>query len=1301
MQLAHQKEIDHYLAKETVIRNNNEHLRVKYKAEINELKKQLEISNNTTDKDELKLKIVDIEKKISELHEKTPQQIQAIYENGNNLLLAASAGSGKTFVMVERILDRISRGVRLTELFISTFTNLATIELKERLENVLRKKLLLAESIDEKQIFRQALNDLPNADIMTMDSFTGRIIREYYYYIDIDPNYRLLNDKTEVVNLKQEVFLDLENDILSEKSMIVSKEGFEQLIRNFSNDRNDNGFFDTLIKIHDFAESTPNPLEWLENDMLSGYQKYQSFSDMPNNFLEDFSNSLTTFSQYIQKLITDGLIVWGKKDHEAKLAILTKRLDDYNQISKEILQDNENSLTVLEKFAPISISEGRQRLLTISQIKDDTAKVKFTEYKNQVNKTLEKINNVYKHSLFIEKFTNTFETLTKNLQKVSILFYKNYLSKKLSKSLLEYADINHFAICLLKNNSDILEKYKMKYVEIMVDEYQDTNHMQDTLLNLLSDGKNRFMVGDVKQSIYGFRLADPNLFIEKQKQYKKNENGNLIRLKENFRSRQEILNFTNAIFEPLFDDSLTNMFYDEDEKLKFGNLALPNEVSQENYPELLIYQNDRSKSSGESDDEIDFGEIEIVATRILKLIQDDAKLSEIAILVRNRSLNAEIEEILSTHGIPVVLLDGKVNYLQSIEVKVMLSALRAINNPYNDIDLVSLMRSPMFQFNEDELLKIRLQDKSARFFDAMVKSNNLTSANCHLIDKKLTSKISDFMDYLNDWRGFRVSHSIYELILKIYQEKYYVDYVGGLSNGAQRQANLHALLTRAKSFEKNGYKGLFQFIQFIDTYLKQSNDLEEAPIEKKESAVKVLTIHKSKGLEFPYVFVVGLGKKINRIDLNQNVIITRDCGVTVKAIVPYHQTLISMETIPYTVSKSIKEKSLISEEMRLLYVAMTRAEKQLFLSATISSAKSTKQKNDDFFGSADSNAFSSWIGKIDKSTGLLADSLRISDKFINWIGGVIWSKMSPSGNFFVSDEVGVKVLIYTDSDIAPVSEQAKGSVSFNIFDKLTKPFEDEQKWLDMSRKAKEILDSSNAYNEENKNIIEMATIQTPSAIKKRYEVLFDEIVKTNQDYKDFELEFKVPTFGNTKMDGADYGSLTHEILQRIDFNCSNIEQEIEKSTADSLQNNSGYSISIIDDIKDKIIKLFTDNSLGIKIREAGKKGNLFREQPFSMLVDSKIINDLDFSGNIYSEESDHVLIKGVIDGYIDNNSNVILFDYKTDRNVSRETLIKKYKKQLEVYSKALSESKNNLQKIETYIIALGLPEIEIIEIGNE
>ncbi|MBS7577764.1 MULTISPECIES: helicase-exonuclease AddAB subunit AddA [unclassified Enterococcus] len=1297
MALANNQEIKEFIVNEAKTRKLNQKIREELKKQCVELERLIKHSNQKEEQEKLKQEILKNKMSMNSLKEKTDQQIEAIYSNGNNLLLAASAGSGKTFVMIERIIDRISRGIRLTDLFVSTFTNMATNELKERLEKILRSKLANTADTEEKQRYRQALKDLPNSDILTMDSFSGKLIRNYYYLLNIDPNFRLLNDQTEIENLKEEVFISLENDFLMEKYVDFNKIDFSRLIRNFSNDRSDKGFFSAILQIHRFAESTPDPMKWLETEMLSGYQKYQNFNDFPQDLTESFTNVLQKFTLYIKRLIDNDVILWGKKDHQRKIELLAKRIEQYEAYITSLKNGCDIS-EIIDSFIIVGKTDDGKQLLTLRQIKDDDERINYPVIKSEFDNIYQKVLLVFRNKSVIESYKDYFIKLTIYLQKFSILFYRKYFEAKLDKNLLEYADINHLAIKLLSNNSDILNYYKDKYVEIMVDEYQDTNHMQDTLLNLLSNGKNRFMVGDVKQSIYGFRLADPNLFLEKQSQYLNTNGGQVIRLKENFRSHQEVLHFTNSIFERLFDYQLTNMNYDEAEHLKFGNLTFPMAVDSTNYPELLIYQKDKTKQLIESESsDVEAGEIEIVAQKINELIKSGVPAKDIAVLVRNRNQNAVIESILANHDIPVVLMDGKANYLQSIEIKVMLATLRAINNPYSDIDLVALMRSPMFNFNEDELMKIRLQNRFSKYYDALNVACELIGDDSNLISNELKQKISDFLLALNSWRDFRVTHSIYELILKIYQEKYYLDYVGGLTRGLQRQANLQALLTRAKSFEMNGYKGLFQFIHFIDSYLQRSNDLEEAPIEKKVDAVRVMTIHKSKGLEFPYVFIVNLAGKFNKGDLNKNTIITRENGVSIKALVPYSRSLIEMETIPYTVNKMIKEKNLIAEEMRLLYVALTRAEKKLYLTGTVASASQTVKSSDPGFGTAESTFFDNWKNKIDEKTGILSNSLRISDNYLNWIGGILWSIEKPIKKTFISEAIGAKVTIYTDFDIEQATIPQQNEVSFNVFNALTQPFESEQSWIEDARLAKRILDSADEYNQKNLVAIQMPTIQTPSAIKKRYETLLDDCI---QPASLLNPTFDFPIFkpDTKRLSGAEFGSLIHELLQKIDFTSEDLEKEIYDTVANNMDQLIPAEIERITFFFQKIVIFFTENLLGKDIVNAAKNGILCREQPFSMLVDTNVISNFDFDFEIFTEKRDHVLIKGVIDGYFELDDKIILFDYKTDHNVSRETLIQRYRKQIEVYAKALSESLNQAKSIKTYLIALSMEPVEVIEI---
>ncbi|MDG6113274.1 helicase-exonuclease AddAB subunit AddA [Lactococcus formosensis] len=1179
----------------------------------------------------------------------TPEQEEAIHSQGHNILVSASAGSGKTFVMANRIVEKIKNGIDIESLFISTFTKKAAAELRMRLEKDLKKASYTSQDSGEKQRIKLALQKLPHADIGTMDSFTQKLLRENFNRVDIDPNFRILADQTESDLLKQEVFDELIEQYLSEQPEIketakIDKKTFEKLVKNFSRDRNIKGFQSVVYTVYRFASATENPENWLNNEFLKGFEFYQRFSDLPESFSEDVFLQLKNFILDLQKALTEKNLT-GKTLEKAQIVVdnqeyllgsLTRR--DYLQFT-EIFRSLDFSRWSLKKDEILAES-----FKSVIGTKTDPGLVR---------NFLEKI----KHLSTIEKYQPEAKVLAENLQKFVLYFYNVYLERKRSENAFEYSDIAHFAIKILEENSDVATAYRNKYSEIMIDEYQDTSHVQEAMLRLLSkngDGTdNLFMVGDIKQSIYGFRLADPSLFLKKYTAYADEENPNqLIRLKENFRSRGEVLSFTNEVFKHLMDEEVGEMIYGEEEKLVQGNLVdYPQQLDENFYPQLLIYEEEALEDESE---QMSDGEIKIVAQKIKELIASDENLEykDIALLVRSKTQNNKIEDILKAYDIPVVLDEGRVDFLKSLEVTLILDVLRAIDNPLYDIPLVATLRSPMFNFTEDELTRISLNAGSdTRFWQKLQLSDG------ELINKALKAKINSFLERFTSWRKLVNEVSIHELLWKIYTETYYMDYVGALPNGELRQANLHALSIRAESYESAGYKGLFRFIKMIDKFMEQNNDLASVNIKLPQNAVRVMTFHKSKGLEFDVVFLMNLQTKFNQKDLRDSVILTRENGLGMKYTAdlkneaavetefPY--ALVKMETLPYLVNKDLKRNAMLSEEMRVLYVAFTRAKKKLYMVGKI------KPKDLEKYGEA----------KLEK--GILPLKYRqAANGFQHWLLALQKAHKLPM-NFKVikaADLQGIDKKFTVYPDFKKLSEDAKK------FDKIMNSLSD-------VKQARAILD----YQYPKLAATKLSSIQTPSQVKKRsYEKQLElgNVLPSSEYERVKQLEML--DFGQHKITAAEIGSATHSFMQYADFSRPNLFDF--QQTLDQMD--------LLDEVKNKIdlpkILTLFDTDFGKLLVENVDRTT--KEAPFSMLKTDEVAQE-------------QYIVRGICDGFIKFEDKIILFDYKTDyfSNTAQIVEIKKnYEVQMELYADALRKA-YHVNQVDKYLILLGGPRKVIVE----
>ncbi|MDN5414299.1 MAG: helicase-exonuclease AddAB subunit AddA [Lactococcus raffinolactis] len=1193
---------------------------------------------------------------------KTPEQIEAIYRTGTNILVSASAGSGKTFVMTERIINLILNGVSLKNLFISTFTNKAAAELKLRLDKKIRETRAHERSFEEIHLLTTALQDLSTADIGTMDSFTLKFLKENFYLKNLDPTFRLLVDSTEQEVIKRDIFDQLVEEHLADQG-IISQERFIQVMNNFSSDRKIDAFYSVLNKINTFADSLENPIDWLENDFLNGFSTYQSFTDLPDTFTNGLQESLQEIYRALLENLSSGVITGPAKinNTEEFLANFEYLYDCLGQ--KQFQKFAEFYRQMKFQFVPnANNKDNRDEVLEAQKL---SLKTLITTNKARLDQFIEAI----KHQDIIEKYHQPASALTHDLQVIALAFYQRYHDYKLKNACLEYADVTHLTIEILQENEVLRKVYQTQYFEVMVDEYQDTNHLQEAMLRLLSNGKNSFMVGDVKQSIYGFRLADPSLFMSKYEAYQQPDaDGKLIRLKENFRSYPEIINFTNQIFEHLMDKKIGEMVYGPEEKLVVGNPKLAQETSPDLTAELLIYKDEKSVSS-ETDDAVSTDELVVTAQAIRQLLSKGTQPKDIVILVRSKTNNAEIERVLQSFDIPVVLDEGKMNYLQAMEVLVMLDVLRAIDNPLFDVSFVALLKSPLFDFSENDLAIISLQaSNDVNFYDKYQKARCQNGLKADLIDTTLSVKLQNFENTFSKWCQLAHQESLHSLIWKIYRDTHYYDYVGGMKNGQLRQANLAALADRAATYESSGYKGLFQFIKMIDNFMDSKNDLAAVNIALPSDAVRVMTIHKSKGLEFPYVFILNVNKKFNTKDLSSDLILSRKNGAGISFLADFKKeidtefpfAMVKMTTLPQMANALEKEYQALAEEMRMLYVAFTRAVKKIYM---VGKVDASKLDEDNQFIAYQTAAFN--------VNGILDDTLRQSSQgYLNWVLGVYQATT-------VKKASGLKVRVVEDDDLkdmVPVDQ--KNQLSFETLIAESKQYDDAMATIEEVKLAKQILDSADKLNDKYTVGINLPTIQTPSQIKKRYEHLISEqdvVVSNHQKYSQFEF---LKT--DKKVSPTELGSAVHELMQSLDF--SNVTRETLSQTIESL--------TVRDEVKqkikvDQILSLF-DTDFGQMMVTHHK--SMTREAPFSMLKTDQA------SGEQY-------VIRGIIDGFIKLADKIILFDYKTDHFTNLEAIpeIKaRYQMQMSLYAESLTTAFKQ-EKIEQYLILLGGPDKVYIE----
>ena len=1204
-------------------------------------------------------KLQEAEASSNKEQKKTAEQIEAIYTAGQNILVSASAGSGKTFVMAERILDQLARGVEISQLFISTFTVKAATELKERLEKKISQQIQETVDVDLKQHLGRQLADLPNAAIGTMDSFTQKFLGKHGYLIDIAPNFRILQNESEQLLLKNEVF----HQFFEDHYQGENKESFSRLVKNFAGrGKDERGLRQQVYKIYDFLQSTSNPQKWLSDSFLKGFEE------------ADFASEKEKLTEKIKQALWDLEIFFRYHlDNDAKefpkatyLEAVQQVLDQISSINQE--SDSQAYQAVLTRVVAIS-KEKNGRALANSSRKADL-KPLADAYNDERKAQFAKLGQLSDQITILdyqERYHGDTWELSKTFQTFMSDFVEAYRERKRQENAFEFADISHYTIEILENFPQVRKAYQERFHEVMVDEYQDTNHIQERMLELLSNGHNRFMVGDIKQSIYRFRQADPQIFNEKFQRYAHNpQEGKLILLKENFRSSSEVLSATNHVFERLMDQEIGEINYDSMHQLVFANSKLtPN---PDNKAEFLLYDKDDSgQEEEESQTETKLtGEMRLVIKEILKLHQEKGvAFKEIALLTSSRSRNDQILLALSEYGIPVKTDGEQNNYLQSLEVQVMLDTLRVIHNPLQDYALVALMKSPMFGFDEDELARLSLQkveDKvQENLYEKLVNAQKQATSQKNLIYTALAEKLNQFIDILDSWRLYAKTHSLYDLIWKIYNDRFYYDYVGALPNGPARQANLYALALRADQFEKSNFKGLSRFIRMIDQVLEAQHDLASVAVAPPKDAVELMTIHKSKGLEFPYVFILNMDQDFNKQDSMSDVILSRQNGLGVKYIARvetgaveahYPKTIkLSIPSLTYTQNEKELQLASYSEQMRLLYVAMTRAEKKLYLVG-----KGSREKLEAKEYPAANN------GKLDSNTRLQARN------FQDWVWAISKVFTKDNLNFsyrFVGEDQLTREAIGELENKSPLQDRSQA----------------DNRQSEMIKEALEMLKEVEVYNTLHRAAIELPSVQTPSQIKKFYEPVMDmegvQIANQTQS-PEKQISFDLPDFSTKeKVTGAEIGSATHELMQRIDL----IQQPTLASLTETLK-----QVQTSPAVRDKInlskILAFFDTALGQEI--LANTSHLYREQPFSMLKKDQ-------------KSKEDFVVRGILDGYLLYEDRIVLFDYKTDRYDEPSQLIDRYRGQLALYGEALSRA-YSIENIEKYLILLGKDEVQVVKV---
>lgn len=1184
----------------------------------------------------------------------TDAQWQAIYQTGKNILVSASAGSGKTTVLVKRVIEKIQAGTPVNRLLIVTFTEAAASEMKARIEAALKESLALAKD-EERSYLLEQLSLLPLANISTLHAFCLTVIQRYAYLIGLDPKFRMLTDETERLLLEEEVFAEV-------REAHYGTPLFDQLTNNFSSDRNDDGLQELVLNLAHFSTSHPQPFSWLAS-LPANYEKERVASllqaELLPLFVETMTNSLHAYQEWLQ--LTDTPVL--QKNYQTLLLeaqgienILTiAKSGDLDRLYAAVASFTFGKMTAVSKAEPELKETSKEITAARKEIRkqmESTWQMLFPEAPQVMWDLLPKA-----------------QSLVTELTAITQEFMASFAAKKRQLGVLDFGDLEHFAYDILHTPDAATQEliaqqfYQERFAEVMVDEYQDINQLQDALLKTVACGDNLFMVGDVKQSIYGFRLAEPSLFLDKYQHYQgPNADGLRILLQENFRSRKEVIDFTNLIFSQLMNEKVGQLDYDGDALLIQGNKSFT--PSANCTPEILIYEKKSAANLTADDNNPHFedktdGELALVAKKIQELIATEfpildketkevrpIRYQDIVLLTPTRKNNLALLETFKQFQLPVVVGDAE-NYFQTTEIQTVLALLKIIDNPYQDIPLVAVLRSAMVGFTEEQLALIRAANLEVSFYEALLQFvENPTTP--------FVQQVQEFLAQLQKFREYRKTHDIQSLLWQIYDETAYLDYVSGLPEGPQRHANLTALTQRAAAYEEMSYRGLFQFIRFIEKMQEKRKDLAEPTVLGAEDAVRVMTIHGSKGLEFPVVFLLDMNKSFNLQDLSAKSIYDKNLGIGISYL---DEERLRHTTYPYVILKEYKRRLLLSEEMRKLYVALTRAEEKLFLVGSYDDQEAL---------------IKSWQRGGQTQDLFLPATLRLANtSFMDWVG------------FTLSRHPAFKALGTTETPLSQLQQFGNVRLQFyqaqDLVPAPSVPTAEETTAKEgpqtshITPEALAILQAHYPHILATKT----ASYQSVSEIKQVFsdpdeKVLlpYDRNNPAGQGQRYVEDDFSMPAFiqGAQEVTAAEIGTATHLLLQLIPLTTAPTLADFQALAADLVAKGI-LNMEVAQKIQLSTLVAFFATPLGQELLAHGEK--VKREQPFSMLLPADEL----FAT---ADSQDEILIHGIIDAYFETPAGIVLLDFKTDqlgrfsKAAAQEHLKERYTGQLNLYAKALS-----------------------------
>lgn len=1174
----------------------------------------------------------------------TEQQQQVIDLRGRNLLVSAAAGSGKTAVLVERIIKKVLDPlcpVDIDHLLVVTFTKAAAAEMRERIAQAIEERM--DEEKNNAYLNRQ-YTLVHHAQITTIDSFCLYVVKNYFQCIGLEPGFRV-GDPGELSLIMEDVLA-----AVLEQWYETGDAQFLAFVDNYASAKNDRNVAQMVRRLYDYSVSAPWPEEWLEQ--ICGIYEPQALSaealGEPDSWLQELMRYLHAVigGERARLLRAKNLCLLpdGPDMYLDNIERVLEQLDgvdeitDYDELGLAIAKLDFGRLAVRRGFDGDKAAQEMVKRLR-SDVKDELQKL----YKKYFSLPL---------AAQIEDLVSIGKSV-RVLSRLTLDYARAYRKEKEERGLLDFSDIEHMALRILvdektKEPTAVAREFQSLFEEVMIDEYQDSNYVQEAILTAVSGGAgrdNRFMVGDVKQSIYRFRLARPELFMEKYDIYSTEDAPcQKICLDKNFRSRTQVLDSVNDLFYRIMKRDVGGVEYDDAAAL-YPGADFPDEWEGNAYKTRILLADSGAQELEKSGaDNAKMLEAAMIAEEICRVkehqqLSDGAgglrpvRYSDIVILLRSPgSWGDELVEQLSARGIPSHRMSVS-GYFGTSEVQTVLSLCQVIDNPLQDIPMAAALRSPFFDFSDEELAKLRLQGAHAFFYD------HVTDYAANGTDAALREKSARFLETLEDYRARSRQCSVHDLLDQILRESGYLNFVRALPAGEKRLANVEMLLQQAVSFERTSYKGLFSFIRYMGQLQKYEVDFGEADVTlEHEDVVRIMSIHKSKGLEFPIVFVSGLGRKFNKKDSTDAMILDSPYGVGLACVEGKKhrkRTTLLREMIAARIAGDN-----IGEELRVLYVALTRAKEQLILTGTRRDLEGALQ-NDALLSETDA----SYLDR------------REAGCYLDWI---------MPGAFQHPEHFSVE--LYETGDFTLI-EQLEEAVQFTqkeqLFESLVAV--DEKLYAQIDER----LQSRYPFEEE----VSLRTKISVSELKHRNMILEPDDTEAMAWFaKEETPDVYVPRFvqgGGPSSDaphpGALRGTAMHRMMECLDYGAlaEMFTREEVASQLEKLQADGRIGADMAKLVNTDKVWTFLQTDLAARIMQAQKSGKLYREQPFVMGLPAH-----ETDPEIHSDQL--VLIQGIIDLYFEEADGLVLLDYKTDSVKEAGQLLERYRTQMDLYARALA-----------------------------